>query len=308
MTDQKTAQERALILWSLSLHGCYEAWFIWSVAPAQWQRPAPWLRGNLWFDVGTNTLAATLAWNQRFLAALAEGCGNWRMFNPILETVPIATSYLFLSKSCRLLKSAKQTLLVRDSKGSNCPWVEATALSCLRSNVHESQTWSNKHSSWYNWGQRGQQSRRYESGRVDELIFDSCCIWPWLTFGAPGGISCEREWHHPQRKAHGPLPGEVLSGSFSSTLFWRIAKPHLWVWVPYVSLDPRRNSPAMTGIGGLGMAQRASLTFQVHLADLALQLEGGRRKGLSQAQRRGRGHGSPRWPQLGGEKKATSAG
>ena len=26
MADQKTVQERALIFWSLSLHGCYEAW------------------------------------------------------------------------------------------------------------------------------------------------------------------------------------------------------------------------------------------------------------------------------------------
>jgi hypothetical protein len=36
------------------------------------------------------------------------------MFNPILKTVPIATSYFF--KSSRLLKSGKRTLLVKKVK------------------------------------------------------------------------------------------------------------------------------------------------------------------------------------------------
>lgn len=110
---------------------------------------------------------------------------------------------------------------------------------------------------------------------------------------APGGISCEREWHHPHRKAHGPLPGEVLSLCQAMlNTFYCIVKPHFWVWVNIRYIGSQQN-------GLWWLLQRPALICaqcdpQVHLADLALQLEGGRsergnRKGLSQAQRRGNG-------------------
>lgn len=114
MADQETVQERALIFWSLSLHGCYEAW-LWSNSGtvAQWQRPPCLALRQSLIPCWNKHLGSHLSLKSAasFAAALAEGCGNWWMFNPILETVPIATSYF--PKSWWLLKSGKRTLLVK---------------------------------------------------------------------------------------------------------------------------------------------------------------------------------------------------